>query len=59
MTASGSGHEPASTSGWDARLYRRWIGFNTLAFITVLTIGFLLILLGNDVQVRAQFDAGG
>ncbi|MGW6574986.1 hypothetical protein ACWGAN_22870 [Streptomyces sp. NPDC054945] len=49
MTASGSGHEPASSSGWDVRLYWRWIGYNTLAFITVLTVGFLLILLGNDV----------
>ncbi|WP_329313461.1 MULTISPECIES: hypothetical protein [unclassified Streptomyces] len=49
MTASGSGHKRTSTSGWDARLYWRWISCNTLAFITVLTAGFLLILLGNDV----------
>ncbi|MER6776341.1 MULTISPECIES: hypothetical protein [unclassified Streptomyces] len=49
MTASGSGRRRVPAGGWDARLYWHWIGYNTLAFVSVLTVGFLLILLGNDV----------
>ncbi|MDX3309731.1 hypothetical protein ACWGH3_17055 [Streptomyces sp. NPDC054884] len=48
MTASGSGLGRAS-SGWDARLYRLWIAYNTVAFIAVLTFGFVLALVGSDV----------
>lgn len=49
MAASGAGRGTTSPSGWDARLYWLWIGYNTIAFITVLTVGFVLSLLGSDV----------
>ncbi|MFD9475901.1 hypothetical protein [Streptomyces nojiriensis] len=49
MIASGSGPGTASSSGWDARLYWLWIGYNTIAFLIVLSVGFVLELLGNDV----------
>ncbi|WP_406003138.1 hypothetical protein [Streptomyces sp. NBC_00829] len=49
MVASGSDQQAISPSGWNARLYWLWILYNTIAFITVLTVGFLLALLGSDV----------
>ncbi|MEU9801512.1 hypothetical protein [Streptomyces sp. NPDC051000] len=50
MTASGSRRETTpSSSGWDARLYWKWIAYNTIAFIIVLTTGFVLILLDDEV----------
>jgi hypothetical protein len=49
MTASSSGQRGVPANGWDARLYWLWIWYNSIAFVTVLTIGFLLTLLGSDV----------
>lgn len=49
MTASSSGQRGVPANGWDARLYWLWIWYNSIAFVTVLTIGFLLALLGSDV----------
>ncbi|MFF4425577.1 hypothetical protein ACFY04_33200 [Streptomyces sp. NPDC001549] len=49
MTASDSGLGATPPSGWDARLYWRWIAYNTIAFLIVLTVGFVLALLGSDV----------
>lgn len=48
MTASGSRRETTSRTGWDSRLYWQWIAYNTVAFVIVLTAGFLLALLGDD-----------
>ncbi|MEU9435599.1 hypothetical protein [Streptomyces sp. NPDC048252] len=48
MAASGSRRETTSPSGWDSRLYWQWIAYNTIAFVIVLTAGFLLALLGDD-----------
>uniref|UniRef100_A0AAU3HWH8 Uncharacterized protein n=1 Tax=Streptomyces sp. NBC_01393 TaxID=2903851 RepID=A0AAU3HWH8_9ACTN len=48
MPASGTGPATTSASGWDTRLYWQWIGYNTIAFVTVLTAGFVLALLGSD-----------
>ncbi|MCT9011579.1 hypothetical protein [Streptomyces rhizosphaerihabitans] len=48
MTASGSDRQAAPKSGWDARLYWQWIAYNTIAFVTVLTVGFVLALLSSD-----------
>ncbi|WP_329500719.1 hypothetical protein [Kitasatospora herbaricolor] len=47
--ASASGQGAGSPSGWDARLYLLWILYNTAAFVTVLTVGFLLAVLGSNV----------
>lgn len=41
MAASGSGRKAVSSSGWNTRLYWQWIVYNTLAFVVVLTVGFL------------------
>lgn len=49
MTASSSSQRGVPANGWDARLYWLWIWYNSIAFVTVLTIGFLLALLGSDV----------
>ncbi|MFC8452566.1 hypothetical protein [Kitasatospora sp. NPDC057223] len=49
MTASGTGPRAIPASGWDPRLYWLWILYNTLAFVTVLTVGFLLAVLGSNV----------
>ena len=49
MTASSSGQRGVPANGWDARLYWLWIWYNSIAFVTVLTIGFLLTLVGSDV----------
>ncbi|WP_371494412.1 hypothetical protein OG871_04830 [Kitasatospora sp. NBC_00374] len=49
MNASGADQQVVSSNGWDARLYRLWILYNTIAFVTVLTVGFLLALLGGNV----------
>ncbi|WP_329299636.1 hypothetical protein OG410_15265 [Streptomyces sp. NBC_00659] len=48
MPASGTGPATSSASGWNTRLYWQWIGYNTIAFVTVLTAGFVLALLGSD-----------
>ncbi|MFE0653842.1 hypothetical protein ACFVZH_35300 [Streptomyces sp. NPDC059534] len=48
MAASDSCLKSASPSGWDARLYWQWIGYNTIAFVIVLTVGFVLALVGSD-----------
>ncbi|MFD9396446.1 hypothetical protein ACFWBB_38620 [Streptomyces sp. NPDC060000] len=48
MAASGARRETTSPSGWDSRLYRQWIAYNTIAFVIVLSAGFLLALLGDD-----------
>ncbi|MEV0986629.1 hypothetical protein [Streptomyces sp. NPDC049949] len=58
VTASGSGRQRVPAGGWDARPYWHWIGYNTLAFVSVLTVGFLLILLGNDVLPGAVLFGG-
>lgn len=39
----------ASPTGWDARLYLLWILYNSIAFVTVLTAGFVLTWFGADV----------
>lgn len=49
MTTSGSGPRVASANGWNARLYWLWILYNAIAFVTVLTVGFPLALLGSNV----------
>jgi hypothetical protein len=49
MTASGSGQPVVSANGWNTRLYWLWIWYNAIAFVTVLTVGFLLELLGSNV----------
>jgi hypothetical protein len=49
MTASGSDQPVVSANGWNTRLYWLWILYNAIAFVTVLTAGFLLALLGSDV----------
>ena len=49
MTASGPGQRVVSANGWTTRLYWLWIWYNTIAFVTVLTVGFLLALLGSNV----------
>ncbi|WP_327670897.1 MULTISPECIES: hypothetical protein [unclassified Streptomyces] len=49
MPASGLRGETASRSGWDARLYWRWIAYNTIAFVVVLTVGFVMVLLDDEV----------
>lgn len=41
--------QPASSTGWDARLYWLWILYNSIAFVTVLTTGFVLTWFGADV----------
>ena len=43
------GRAGVPANGWDARLYWLWIWYNSIAFVTVLTIGFLLTLVGSDV----------
>ncbi|MFD9241757.1 hypothetical protein ACFV0D_07430 [Streptomyces sp. NPDC059556] len=48
MAASDSGLKSVPPSGWDARLYWQWIGYNTIAFVIVLTVGFVLALVGSD-----------
>lgn len=48
MTASDRGGRTASPSGWEARLYWQWIGYNTIAFVIVLTAGFVLALISSD-----------
>ncbi|MFF1778513.1 hypothetical protein [Streptomyces virginiae] len=49
MTASGSAREVPSSSGWEVRLYWRWIAYNSVAFVIVLSVGVALALLGSDV----------
>ena len=49
MTASGSGQRVVSANGWNTRLYWLWIWYNAIAFVTVLSVGFLLALLGSNV----------
>jgi hypothetical protein len=49
MSASGSGQRAVSANGWNTRLYWLWILYNAVAFVTVLTAGFLLVALGSDV----------
>ena len=49
MTASGSGQPAVSANGWNTRLYWLWIWYNAIAFVTVLTAGFLLALLSSNV----------
>ncbi|MDX3534691.1 hypothetical protein PV721_09980 [Streptomyces sp. MB09-01] len=49
MTASGSAREVPASSGWEVRLYRRWIAYNSIAFVIVLSVGVALALLGSDV----------
>jgi hypothetical protein len=49
MTASGAGQQAVSASGWNTRLFWLWILYNSITFITVLTAGFLLALLGSNV----------
>jgi hypothetical protein len=49
MTASGAGQQAVSASGWNTRLFWLWILYNSIAFITGLTAGFLLALLGSNV----------
>ncbi|WP_030694143.1 hypothetical protein [Streptomyces globisporus] len=48
MAASDSGLKSVPPSGWDVRLYWQWIGYNTIAFVVVLTVGFVLALVGSD-----------
>ncbi|MET7534128.1 hypothetical protein ACFWB1_35225 [Streptomyces goshikiensis] len=49
MTASGSAREVPASSGWEVRLYWRWIAYNSIAFVIVLSVGVALALLGSDV----------
>ena len=49
MTTSGSGQRVVSANGWNTRLYWLWILYNAIAFVTVLTVGFVLALLGSNV----------
>jgi hypothetical protein len=49
MTASGTGQQMIPANGWNRRLYWLWIWYNTLAFVTVLTVGLLLSLLNSDL----------
>jgi len=49
MTASGPGQRAVPANGWNTRLYWLWILYNAVAFVSVLTAGFLLALLGSDV----------
>lgn len=49
MSASGSAQRAVSANGWNTRLYWLWILYNAVAFVIVLTAGFLLALLGSDV----------
>ena len=49
MTTWGSGQRVVSANGWNTRLYWLWIWYNAIAFVTVLTVGFLLALLGSNV----------
>ncbi|MFE9482883.1 hypothetical protein ACFYNM_30270 [Streptomyces spororaveus] len=49
MTASGSAREVPASSGWEPRLYWRWIAYNSIAFVIVLSVGVALALLGSDV----------
>lgn len=49
MTASGAAREVPSSSGWEVRLYWRWIAYNSIAFVIVLSVGIALALLGSDV----------
>jgi hypothetical protein len=49
MTASGAGQRAVSASGWNARLFRVWTFYNSIAFITVLTAVSVLALLGSNV----------
>jgi hypothetical protein len=49
MSASGTGQQTIPASGWNRRLYWLWIWYNAIAFITVLTAGLLLALVGSDV----------
>jgi hypothetical protein len=49
MSASGTGQQTIPASGWSRRLYWLWIWYNAIAFITVLTAGLLLALVGSDL----------
>lgn len=49
MTAADSRRKTPSRSGWDTGLYWRWIAYNTIAFVVVLTVGFVLELLDDEV----------
>ncbi|MFD5508388.1 hypothetical protein ACFWIB_11510 [Streptomyces sp. NPDC127051] len=49
MAASGSAREVPASSGWEVRLYWRWIAYNSVAFVIVLSVGVALALLGSDV----------
>ena len=49
MTASGPGQRAVPANGWNTRLFWLWILYNAVAFVTVLTAGFLLALLGSNV----------
>ncbi|WP_369778330.1 hypothetical protein [Streptomyces sp. R33] len=49
MTASGSAREVPASSGWEPRLYWRWIAYNSIAFVIVLSVGIALAMLGSDV----------
>jgi MFS family permease len=49
MDASGTGQQRVSASGWNARLYWLWILYNSVAFVTVLTVSWVLVLVGSDV----------
>ncbi|MFF1905946.1 hypothetical protein [Kitasatospora sp. NPDC058218] len=49
MGPSASDHGASSPNGWNARLYWLWISYNTIAFVIVLTVGFVLALVGGNV----------
>ena len=48
VAASEPGLATVSPNGWDTRLYWQWIGYNTIAFVIVLTVGFVLAVVGSD-----------
>ncbi len=49
MAVSGEDRGAVSTSGWDTRLYWRWILYNSLAFIALLTAVAVMAWLAVDV----------
>jgi hypothetical protein len=49
VAVSGEDRRAVSTSGWETRLYWRWILYNSLAFIALLTAVSVLVWLTADV----------
>ncbi len=49
MGATGGDARAVSSSGWSTRLYWLWILYNSVAFVVVLTVTFVLAWIGADV----------